>query len=85
MIQFRQGGDEPPRPGDLIVFGGAAGYGHVAIVAYADANSIEVVQQNKPPARERLVLRQSNGGYVVEARLPPLGWLRLSKEALNRL
>jgi len=84
MIQFRQGGDEPPRRGDLIVFGGAAGYGHVAIIANVDAMSIEVVQQNMPPARERLVLRRANGGYVVDGRLPPLGWLRLPDAALNR-
>jgi len=79
MVQYRQGGDEPPTPGDLIVFSGVKGYGHVAIVAARGDGFIEVVQQNKAPARERLTLRRTGKGYAVQSRLPALGWLRASR------
>lgn len=79
MLQFRQGGFEPPRKGDLIVFAGAAGYGHVAIVAEVGANFVEIVQQNASPARQRLPLALSKnvGGFLVGHTLPTLGWLRV--------
>lgn len=77
MLQFAQGGAEPPAIGDLIVFGGAAGYGHVGIVSGRGDDFIEVVQQNKPPAQERLPLTRGAAGYTVGGGLPTLGWLRV--------
>ena len=79
MLQFRQGETEPPRKGDLIVFAGAGGYGHVAIVAATGDDFVEIVQQNASPARQRLVLSRSKniGGFLVEHALPTLGWLRV--------
>ncbi len=83
MLQFGQGGGKPPTGGDLIVFGGAAGYGHVGIVVATGADFIEVGQQNKPPVRETLKLaKTAEGGYRVEAGLPPLGWLRVPRKSL---
>jgi CHAP domain len=78
MLQFRQGGTEPPRKGDLIVFAGAADIGHVAIVSAVGSDAIEIVQQNAAPARTRLPLRVVNGGYEVEQEGATLGWLRVA-------
>jgi len=77
LVQFRQGGPDAPIAGDLIVFDGAAGFGHVAIVAAAGEDFIEIVQQNAAPPRERMALKHSGNGYLVEGRLPALGWLRV--------
>ena len=78
MLQYRQAGSEPPRKGDLIVFSGAAGFGHVAIVSAVGADFVEIVQQNASPARTRLPMRIVNGGYVVERDGETLGWLRVA-------
>lgn len=76
MIQYQQGNDEKPQKGDLIVFSGAGGYGHVAIVSDVGNNWLEIVQQNSPPPRERLPLIKKEGRYTVMGR-PALGWLRI--------
>ncbi len=45
LVQFRNGGAEPPRPDDLLVFTDTA-YGHVAIVTALRGDAVEVIQQN---------------------------------------
>ena len=89
MLQFAQGGAEPPRKGDLVVFGGAMGYGHVGIVVATGDGFIEVAQQNKAPVRDHLSLVHTTDGYKLEAGLPPLGWLRVpaagSRQGLRAL
>ncbi len=79
MTQYAQGGGEKPRPGDLLVFSGAGGYGHVAIVSSVGTDYVEVVQQNSPPPRERLKLAAANGRYTILGR-PALGWLRVPEK-----
>lgn len=83
MTQFAAGGDERPMVGDLIVFGGAGGYGHVGIVTAASTDFISVAQQNKAPALERLKLGPGGAGgvTVVDSSLPVLGWLRVPERA----
>ncbi|MEN3929644.1 CHAP domain-containing protein [Microvirga sp. W0021] len=76
MIQFQQGGNEKPQQGDLIVFSGAGGYGHVAIIAAVSDNEVEIVQQNSPPAREKLPLISKDGNWEIGKR-STLGWLRI--------
>lgn len=80
MVQYKAGGNEAPKKGDLIVFAGAGGYGHVGIVVAAGADFIEVAQQNKPPARERIELAATSDKGIRSiplSGLPALGWLRL--------
>lgn len=79
LIQFRNGGDEPPKLDDLIIFSGK--YGHVAIVSKLNENTIVVVQQNlyqKP--RSHYLLDKKNGGYYVSGSMAALGWLRLREK-----
>jgi hypothetical protein len=79
LIQFRNGGNEPPHVDDLIVFNQST-YGHVAIVASVDTNSVEVIQQNifgKP--REKFSLAVKNGQYHLTGRRTAAGWLRSRK------
>jgi hypothetical protein len=79
LIQFRNGGNEPPHMDDLIVFNQSM-YGHVAIVASVGFNSVEVIQQNifgKP--REQFILMVENGQYQLTGRRIAAGWLRLLK------
>lgn len=78
MLQFRQGGTEPPRKGDLIVFEGVTGFGHVAVIADVGADFVEIVQQNVSPARARMPLRRIRGGYQVDSSSGTLGWLRVA-------
>lgn len=87
MTQFAAGRDERPIKGDLIVFGGAGGYGHVGIVASAGADSITIAQQNKAPALERLKLVPGvdGKGVTVASGLPVLGWLRAPERAAAKL
>jgi surface antigen len=83
MLQYRQGGTEPPRRGDLIVFAAVAGYGHVAIVSDIASNTIEIVQQNASPPRQRLPMTVVDGGYRVDHSSPTLGWLRVPSMQAN--
>jgi len=75
LVQFRQGGTERPRKGDVLVLGGS-GDGQVAIVAAVGEDFIEIVRQDAWPPRMRLPL-SSAGGYRVVSPLPALGWLRV--------
>lgn len=83
MIQFAAGGKEWPKQGDLVVFGGAGGYGHVGIVAstiaYSTAARVEIIQQNKSPAHEWLEIVFDDKGVTLAGGLPVLGWLRVPR------
>lgn len=75
LIQYRNGGKVPPQPDDLLVFTDTV-YGHVAIVTAVDADSIEVIQQNKESSRQKFILVEKDGGYFVGDDRQPAGWLR---------
>jgi hypothetical protein len=75
LQQFVNGGDEKPRPDDILVFGGS--YGHVAIVTRVSDNEVEVIQQNifmRP--REIFPLTVMEEKYTVGDKKVPMGWLR---------
>lgn len=76
MLQFVNGGDEPPALDDLLVFTDTA-YGHVAIVTNVTADSVEVVQQNilgRP--RQKFVLKREAGLFSISSPRSPSVWLR---------
>jgi len=76
LLQFRNNDNEPPKPGDILIFGGK--YGHVAIVTRVDDHEIEVVQQNiYMTPRETFPLSFHDGVYTVGKRRQPEGWLRM--------
>jgi hypothetical protein len=76
LLQFENGGDEPPAVNDILIFGGK--YGHVAIVTSSNDHEIEVIQQNiYLTPREKFCLRYENGVYTVGDKKKPNGWLRL--------
>ncbi len=82
MLQFGNGGLEQPQAEDLLVFGPSLfnRYGHVAIVARVEQNSLEIAQQNPGPygsSREQLPLAQHEGHWSIE-HPRVLGWLRLA-------
>jgi hypothetical protein len=80
LVQYRNGSSDPPRTDDLLVFGPSFfnPYGHVAIVAKVDKDSVEIIQQNSGPfanSRAIISLAQSNGSWTLDnSRV--LGWLR---------
>jgi len=77
LAQYRNGGDVPPQPDDLLVFNDRK-YGHVAIVVEVAENHIEVIQQNVlGKTRDRLLLKVEGGKYFVGKARKPAGWLRL--------
>ncbi|MDR2462480.1 MAG: CHAP domain-containing protein [Verrucomicrobiales bacterium] len=82
LRQFINGGDEPPRVDDIIVWT-SRGFGHVAIVCGADEEAIEIVQQNiRSGSRKRLTVSVRDGKYFVGeygGLGAPAGWLRLKK------
>jgi len=79
------GGTEPPRPGDLVVFDSAR-HGHVAIVREVGADHLRIIQQNwlhrAAETNLRLPMRVEGGHYTVVAlgsngSYPTLGWRRV--------
>lgn len=75
LLQYHNGGNDRPRPDDILVFGGR--YGHVAIVTRVEEEELEVIQQNifmRP--REYFKIVQKDGKYTVGEGKKPLGWLR---------
>lgn len=77
MLQFKQGGDELPRVGDLLVLD-LTSFGHVAIISQVFSDQIEVVQQNSGKTRAKLPLQKKAGAYYVGTRVSPArGWLRI--------
>lgn len=78
MIQYTNGGNEPPAPDDLLVFTDTE-FGHVAIVSAVSGNSIEVVQQNiVGQPRQTFALKRSDDSYRISSPRSPIGWLRVS-------
>ena len=85
LLQFANGGSEPPRVEDILVFGPSLfnPYGHVAIVAEVNAHAVIVVQQNAGPllsSREAFPYRR-RGAQLWLADERVLGWLRLPPPA----
>lgn len=85
MLQFHNGSTEQPQAEDLLVFAPSAlnRYGHVAIIASTDANTLQIAQQNPGPfgrAREDFELNHRGGRWFIgESRA--MGWLRLPPDA----
>ena len=75
LIQYENGGDEKPRPDDLLVFTDGS-YGHVAIITEVGQDFIEVIQQNSEFPRERFELNTENGSYTIQGERDPAGWMR---------
>lgn len=82
---YENGGKEPPRPGDIIVFKGGD-YGHIGVIMEVNTNYVKVVHQNGGndsswgPIGARLDLTIRNGRYTVgkmyrNGSRIPLGWL----------
>jgi len=81
LIQFSNGGDEPPQVDDLLVWRQDV-YGHVAIVTKVTEHEIEVIQQNViSGTRQHLpLIKLSQGSYQVGGQeWRPVGWLRLQR------
>ncbi|MDQ0394533.1 hypothetical protein [Labrys monachus] len=76
LVQFRQGGTERPRKGDIIVLGNEGDDGQVGIVSDVGGDFVEIVWQDATPPRLRLPM-STDGGYRVTSPLPVLGWLRV--------
>ncbi len=84
MVQFLNGGDEPPAPDDLLVFRDTE-YGHVAIVVSIDADRVQVIQQNIIGLpRQTFTLQRMNGAYLITSPRSPAGWLRVTKTRANK-
>jgi hypothetical protein len=77
MVQFVNGGDEPPAPDDLLVFRDTT-YGHVAIVMSVTADTVEVIQQNIiGHPRQEFTLKHAGTSFQIISPRSPAGWLRL--------
>jgi surface antigen len=75
LLQFVNGGNEKPAPGDLLVFGGK--YGHVAIITEVTDDEVQVIQQNIfMHPREAFPLLIKDGAYTIGDKRKPVGWLR---------
>jgi surface antigen len=78
LMQYRNTRENPPKKGDLLVYGGYYGnpFGHVAIISEVGQDYVEIVQQNMgSKSRERLKLVKYEAYYTV-ADYNILGWLR---------
>ncbi len=75
LTQYKNGGDEKPRSGDLLVFTDGA-YGHVAIITNVEQEGLEVIQQNSEFPREMYELIIEKGNYTIVGEREPAGWLR---------
>ena len=81
MLQFTNGSTTPPQADDLLVFAPSLlnRYGHVAIIASADKDTVQIAQQNPGPfgsARESIPFAQREGRWYIENDRVR-GWLRL--------
>lgn len=81
LEHFANGGQTRPEPGDLLVFDGNTGPGHIGIVYQVTENSVCLVQQNTPYWHECLPLHFREGWHVepITPDLPCLGWSRRKK------
>jgi len=81
LVRFANGGNEPPRAHDVLVFdrdGPGGDPGHVALVTEVRGDRVCMVQQNTRSWRNCLSLTANQGSYNVEAMgtLPCVGWSR---------
>lgn len=77
MVQYPNGGTEPPKANDVVVFADNL-LGHVAIVSKVTKRKVEVVQQNileKPT--EIFDLEENRGHFTLKGSREAAGWLRL--------
>ena len=89
LVQFTNPSATKPASGDLIVFDGHSGnrFGHVAIVADVQDNSVVIIQQNPgpfSPSRESISLSYKNGKWSIEHERI-LGWLRMKEQKLTNV
>lgn len=77
LLQFKNGGDEAPKVGDLIVFEHRK-HGHVAIVSDINWRTIEVIQQNMDyTPRENYKYTETDTSFTIhEGTRKPVCWLR---------
>ncbi len=79
LVQFQNGGNEPPKPGDLLVYDYGK-YGHVAIVSKVRKHTVEIVQQNvKGRPRAVIPLEKTSTGWLLDKGGNVAGWLRMPK------
>ncbi len=81
MSQFTNGSIMPPQADDLLVFAPSLlnRYGHVAIIASVDTNTLQIAQQNPGPfgsSRETIPLSYHEGRWHIRNDRVQ-GWLRL--------
>ena len=81
MLQFTNGSTTPPQANDLLAFAPSLlnRYGHVAIIASVEKDTLQIAQQNPGPfasARENLPLGHREGRWYIENDRVQ-GWLRL--------
>lgn len=78
LIQYYNGGNEPPQPDDLMVWAYDR-YGHIAVVTRVTDREVEVIQQNVTRgSRMTLPLEAQDGSFRVgDGPRSPVGWLRL--------
>jgi hypothetical protein len=89
LTAFQNGSSTPPRPDDILVFGGH-GVGHVAIVGTVTDTEVIIIEQNwSIRGTYHLLRRATTDGYFIEDRIsrpasdpshpvawPIIGWLR---------
>ncbi|MEP7123911.1 MAG: CHAP domain-containing protein [Byssovorax sp.] len=73
LDRYPNGGSEPPRAGDMIVWGYGT-YGHVAIVKSVSGNVVQVLEQNYFKGAHLYTLATGGGGYSIKS---ALGWMRV--------
>lgn len=80
LTQYRNPSQIQPQVNDLLVYSPTLfnPYGHVAIVAEVQADTVKIIQQNPGrwgPSRQRYQLSQENGRWLIHKKRI-LGWLR---------
>ncbi len=78
LYQYRNGGVQPPKSGDIIVFAPTLlnRFGHVAIISKVEQSSIEYIGQNHSPFSKAHKTLNRHEADVMDKRV--LGWLRLT-------
>lgn len=84
LFQYHNGATIKPKVNDIIVFSKSFWnpYGHVAIIAEVNVDSITIIQQNPGPfgeSREQLELRNKEKKYYIDNDRV-LGWLTLDSK-----
>ncbi len=76
LLQYRNGGDEAPRTGDLIVLR-RAGEARLGIICGIEDFDVEVIRQGaRGGTRTTLTLRNDRDVYILDAPGGVLGWMR---------